>query len=165
MSRSGGGSGGGRGWFPWKTCCLLLGLLLYYLVRQDIRDHGGAFERSRTGVFLKDVGLDQHALSAHAYVVGRIEDAKDFAEWAVPAAAKKAQELREKAGPQLEAAGEAAKRGYKWCAATAADLVLKVGFPNNSFYTRKTINSLFVLRWKSSFLGRGRSCTSCTRRQ
>ncbi len=138
MSRGGGSSGGA--WFPWKTMCLILAILIYTLVAQDIQKHGtfesksgGMFDRfichmyditcmfleSKTGIFLKDVGLDKYALSSYKYWSGKAQGLKEWGEETAPVVSAKLGEFRVASAPYVKKAQEAAWRAYAWSGETA----------------------------------------------
>ena len=50
--------------FPWKTLILLLTIAIVTLVNEDVKKNG-SFKKSRTGAFLGDVGLYNHAVRSY----------------------------------------------------------------------------------------------------
>jgi len=66
MSR--GGNGGG--WFSYRTLSFLLFWVAGFLIQKDVQQHNG-FEKSKTGLFLKDFGMYEpvYYYGKHAYDV------------------------------------------------------------------------------------------------
>ena len=50
--------------FPWKTLTLFLFVSIVCIVNEDSRQKG-SFKASRTGIFLADVGLFEHAVRTY----------------------------------------------------------------------------------------------------
>jgi len=104
---------------------------------------------SRTGLFLRDVGLDEFALNAY---LGAEKKAVEWRHWtqteALPAANRLAEDVKKRAGPAAERAREYAHRAADNAAVYASWAAGKVKYQHDS--TNKIIHS-FVLRLKSKF--------------
>ena len=57
----------GSGGFRWKLNSLLLLTAIGFLVNRDLQRHGGSFVKSRTGIFLADVGLYEPVMRSIDY--------------------------------------------------------------------------------------------------
>ncbi len=90
------------GIFPWKTATLLLIFFIYYTVNRDIETNG-SFEDSRTGKFLADFGLDNHALIAYDFTTTKYNEAKKWTlKKGLPQAKRKWKEAQEWAQPHFD---------------------------------------------------------------
>ncbi|TRY61534.1 hypothetical protein TCAL_05733 [Tigriopus californicus] len=77
-------------WFPWKTFIVLLFIGLATIVNQDVIRHG-SFKASKTGVFLKDVGLYEHTVNSYEYASRKTQLSYKWTEKNVPIYYKKTQ--------------------------------------------------------------------------
>eukprot|EP00095_Tigriopus_kingsejongensis_P002337 maker-scaffold868_size86715-snap-gene-0.23 protein:Tk02337 transcript:maker-scaffold868_size86715-snap-gene-0.23-mRNA-1 annotation:"hypothetical protein L798_09076" len=88
LSRMGRQSSGG--WFPWKSFVLLLIIGLATMINLDVQKHG-TFKASKTGVFLKDVGLYDHVVTSYDYSSKSVQKSYTWTEKNVPIYYKKTQ--------------------------------------------------------------------------
>jgi len=122
--------GQGGGGFRWKFNSLLLLVGIGFLVNRDLQRHGGSFVKSKTGVFLADVGLYEPVMRSIDYGAKAYDAGYAWAEKNnLPSHVK---EAKKKADPYIAQAVDAAMRGWDWTKKTASDIQAKVEkkYPN-----------------------------------
>jgi len=94
---------------PYKTLILLLAFGLGYVVNHDVNKKG-SFESSNTGMFLKDIGMYEHALDAYYYTLDTYDMGYAYAEFYVPYYYN---QTRKNLGPMLDTATTNAKWAFE----------------------------------------------------
>lgn len=90
------------------------------------RNPTSRFADSKTGIFLKDVGLDKTAVSYYEYYAGKGRDLRAWAEETAPQVTAKAAELRTQAEPYWAKAKAGLWDAYARLVEATRWLVLKV---------------------------------------
>lgn len=134
-----------KGWFSWRLRSLFLAVLIYYLVSRDIKEHNGfesksitfkvdflawkhvSFSESKTGLFLKDIGLDECAKSSYNYVVQRVEQVTKWGDANVPVVRQKANQLWDLSLPYIDKANVLVGQGTTWMTEKSNLALEKVG--------------------------------------
>lgn len=125
-----GRDGQGGGGFRWKLNSVLLLAAIGFLVNRDLQRHGGSFVKSKSGVFLADVGLYEPVMRSIDYGAEVYDAGYGWAEKNnLPGYVK---EARKKADPYIAQAVDAASRGLDLAKQSAFDLQAKVEqkYPN-----------------------------------
>lgn len=101
--------GSGSGGLPYKTLILLVALGLGFVVNHDVNKKG-SFESSNTGLFLKDIGMFEHALDAYYYTLDTYDLGYAYAEFYLPLYYN---QTRESLGPIVDTAAQNAKWAFE----------------------------------------------------